>query len=100
MDDFLANKIIKDLTGGTMTTPEAWANLQEGREVISDEKYDEIIALITEQLIEAEMINEEEELDLEDVFKEDSDQQHDFGWDDIYLEDWEYGSYVSFDPDE
>ena len=40
MDDFLANKIIEDLMGGTMTAAEAWKNLMEVQEIISDEKYD------------------------------------------------------------
>ena len=37
MDDYLANKIIEDLVTGTMTAQEAWSNLQEAREVVSDE---------------------------------------------------------------
>ena len=101
MDDFLANKIIEDLMMGTMTAPEAWGNLQEAREVISDEKHDEITALITEQLIEADMIADEDDLSLEDVFSDDPEiNQLDLGWDDPYphQEDWEYGNDISFDP--
>ena len=81
MDDFLANKIIEDLMLGTMTAHEAWRNLDEAREIISDEKFDEITALITEQLIEAEVVEDTEELELEDVFKEDL--ELDFNWDEL-----------------
>ena len=79
MDDFLANKIIEDLMLGTMTVQEAWKNLDEARETISDEKFDEITALITEQLIAAEVIEDTEDLELEDIFKEDI--ELDFNWD-------------------
>lgn len=101
MDDFLANKIIEDLMLGAMTAPEAWNNLQEAREVISDEKHDEITALITEQLIEADMIADEDDLNLEDVFSDDPElDQIEFGWDEPYPhpEDWEYGSDIGLDP--
>ena len=96
MDDFLANKIIEDLLLGTMTAQEAWSNLQESREVISDEKHDEITALITEQLIEAEMIEDTEELELEDVFEDELQAaQFELGWDEPYFED-DWGDV--FDP--
>ena len=98
MDDFLANKIIEDLMLGTMTAQEAWSNLQEGREVISDEKHDEITALITEQLIEADLVEDTEELELDNLFSE--EEKIDLEWDDaFYQSDWEYGAIVSFDPD-
>jgi len=96
MDDYLANKIIEDLVTGTMTAQEAWSNLQEAREVVSDEKYDEITALITEQLIEADIVEDTEELELEDVFSEDLQTvQIDLGWDEPYFED-DWGDV--FDP--
>ena len=91
MDDFLANKIIDDFMMGTMTAKEAWLNLEESREIISDEKYDEVCALITEQLIAAEMLLEEDDLELEDIFKEDLEaSQDDLGWD-------EHPDWGSFD---
>ena len=79
MNDFLANKIIEDLMLGTMTVEEAWRNLDEANEMISDEKHDEITALITEQLIEAEVIEDTEELELEEIFKDEP--ELDFKWD-------------------
>tara|TARA_R110002020_G_scaffold319453_1_gene535348 strand:- start:436 stop:735 length:300 start_codon:yes stop_codon:yes gene_type:complete len=83
MDDFLANKIIEDLMLGTMTVQEAWKNLDEARENISDEKFDEITALITEQLLAAEVIEDTEELELEDIFREEPDP--DINWDEPYF---------------
>ena len=83
MDDFLANKIIEDLMLGTMTVKEAWKNLDEGREIISDEKYDEITALITEQLVASEIIEDTEELELEDIFNQTADS--DLNWDEPYF---------------
>jgi len=79
MDDFLANKIIEDLMLGTMTVEEAWRNLDEAQEMISDEKHDEITALITEQLIETEVIEDTEDLQLDEIFKDDP--ELDFNWD-------------------
>jgi len=73
MDDFLANKIIEDLMLGTMTVEEAWKNLLEAREIISDEKHDEITALITEQLLESESVEDNDELELANIFDEDFD---------------------------
>ena len=46
MDNYLANKIIEDLTMRNMTTTEAWRNVKELKEAIPDEKYDEITAFI------------------------------------------------------
>ena len=102
MDDFLGNKIIEDFMAGTMTAQEAWNNLEEGRETISDEKYDEILVLITEQLIEDELIDDEDDqLNLNDIFKEESiSSENDLDWNDPCYDqvDWEYGS-ISFDSD-
>ena len=102
MDDFLGNKIIEDFMAGTMTAQEAWNNLEEGRESISDEKYDEILVLITEQLIEDELIDDEDDqLNLNDIFKEESiSSENDLDWNDPCYDqvDWEYGS-ISFDSD-
>ena len=88
MDDFLANKIIEDLMLRTMTVQEAWKNLDETRETISDEKFDEITALITEQLIAAEIIEDTEELELENIFKQDPDS--DLDWDEPYFTQMEW----------
>ena len=97
MDDFLANKIIEDLMMGTMSAKEAWRNIQEAHEVISDEKHDEITALITEQLIETEMVEDNDDLELEDIFDDDPElAQLDFEWNGEpypHDDDWEYGSY-------
>mgnify|MGYP003152359858 CR=1 FL=1 len=93
MDDFLANKIIEDLMLGTMTVQEAWKNLDEANEIISDEKHDEITALITEQLIEDEVIEDTEELGLEEIFKDES--ELDFKWDESCFDTPEW----QFDPD-
>ena len=91
MDNFLANKIIEDLIVGTMTTEEAWKNLLEAQDMISDEKYDEIAALITEQLIEAEVVEDTEDLELEDIFGADAGEVSlDFGWDEpCFEENWD-----------
>jgi|TARA_Y100001973_G_C5208542_1_gene343534 hypothetical protein len=89
MNDFLANKIIEDFISGGMTAQEAWANLQECRDAISDEKYDEINALIIEQLLDEEVI--EEEIDLEELFQDTEELRHDDLWDDYYYEgDWPF----------
>jgi len=82
MDDFLANKIIEDMMIGKMSAKEAWKNLLEASETISDEKHDEITALITEQLLETEAIEEDDDVDLENIFtEEDIDNFYDYGWD-------------------
>jgi hypothetical protein len=86
MDNYLANKIIEDLTIRKMTTTEAWRNLKEVRDVISDEKHDEITALITEQLIDAEVVGEVENFELEDIFAEDDMYQMELDWGDTFAE--------------
>jgi len=89
MNDFLANKIIEDFISGDMTAKEAWSNLQECREKISDEKYDEINALMIEQLLDEEVI--EEEIELEELFQNSYDSREDDMWDDYYYEgDWPF----------
>ena len=92
MEDFLANKIIEDFLKGTLTAEEAWNNLQESRDIISDERHDEIVALITEHLIEAEIIEDCEELELDTIF--DSKDCPTYDWDDQYYEgDWNWVDY-------
>jgi hypothetical protein len=92
MNDFLANKIIDDFILGNMTAKEVWANLTESRDTISDEKYDEITALIIEQLLEAEIIEEEiEEVNLDELFQDNDLIQIDDQWEDYYYEgDWPF----------
>jgi len=85
MDDFIANKIIDDFIIGNMTAQEAWRNVSEARETISDEKYDEITALILEDLIDAEMVEEDEEVELDIFFQDDED---DHSWLDSYYDEW------------
>ena len=85
MEDFIANKIIDDFIIGNMTAQEAWRNVSEARETISDEKYDEITALILEDLIDAEMVEEDEEAELDIFFQDDED---DHSWLDSYYDEW------------
>jgi hypothetical protein len=69
MDDYLADKIINNFLVGSMTPEKAWRNLQEIKYTICDEKYDEIISLIIEDLINEEVIDEDDDsVSLEDVF--------------------------------
>jgi hypothetical protein len=85
MDDFIANKIIDDFVIGNMTAQEAWRNVSEARETISDEKYDEITALILEDLVDAEMVEEDEDVELE-IFFQDEEDEH--SWLDSYYDEW------------
>ena len=92
MEDFLANKIIDDFLNGSLTAEEAWKNLREGRDIISDERHDEIVALITEHLIEAEIVEDCAELELDTIF-DSTDGQMD-SWNDQYYEgDWTWPDY-------
>ena len=96
MNDFLANKIIEDFIGGRMNAGEAWKNLEESRDIISDEKYDEISALIVENLIESEIVEAEStmELDLSEVFDSSTDHDDDLELDEPYYEgDWQIGGF-------
>ena len=90
MDNFLANKILEDLLMGTLTAAEAWTNLRECRDSISDENYDEIVTHIVHNLIELEALEEEEleEHKLEEILDKNliEDFQLDFDSDDD--DDW------------
>jgi hypothetical protein len=90
MDNFLANKILEDLLMGTLTASEAWANLRECKDSISDEGYDEIVTQIVHNLIESEVVDEEEleNYKLEEILDQNliEDFQLDFGSEDD--DDW------------
>ncbi len=102
MDHYLANKIIEDLMTGGMSPQQGWINLQECRELISDEKHDEIAVLITEILLEQEAIEEDEEIDLSDFFIEDETVRDiDDEWDDCYYQGyWGYDNNLLYNPEE
>ncbi len=61
MNDFVANKVIDDYVCGKMTAQEAWSIAKESKHTITDEKYDEIVCLITEDLISQHCIEEDAE---------------------------------------
>lgn len=96
MDNFLANKIMEDFLMGTLTASEAWANLRECKESISDEEYDEIVTLIVENLVESEMVDSEEfdNNKLEDILDQNliDDFQLDFDFNDD--NDWFFGNDI------
>lgn len=81
---------------GTLTASEAWANLRECKENISDEEYDEIVTLIVENLIESEMVDSEEfdNNKLEDILDQNliDDFQLDFDFNDD--DDWFFGNDI------
>ena len=87
MNDFMADKLIEDFVLGELTPEQAWRNLLEFKDSIPDEKYDEICTLITENLVDAERVEEDEEIDLEDFFSEEEVEQQ-LEWFDKH-----YGNY-------
>jgi len=97
MNDLLANKIIDDFILGDMTAQEAWRNVRECRDIISDEKFDEISALILEDLIDSEVIDDDDEIELENFFQNDDE---DYSWLDQQYENWEYGNITLFDSED
>ena len=97
MNDFLATKIIDDFVMGNMTAQEAWRNIHECRATISDEKFDEISALILEDLVESEMVNDDEEIELENFFQNDDDN---YSWLDQCYEDRDYGNGIIFNTED
>ena len=97
MNDLLANKIIEDFVMGDMTAQEAWRNMHECRDTISEEKYDEISALILEDLIDSEVIEDDDEIELENFFQDDDE---DYSWLDQQYENWEYGNITLFDSED
>ena len=75
MNEFIADKLIEDFVLGELTPEQAWRNLQEFRDSIPDERFDEICLLITENLVDSERVEEDEEIDLEDFFSEEEVEQ-------------------------
>ena len=86
MNDFIANKIIDDFIHGNLSPVQAWKNISESKDVITDEKYDELCSLISERLVDLEEVSDDEDVDLERFFSEKMDEQS--GWFDEY-----YGKY-------
>lgn len=71
MNDFLADKVIEEFQYGKISVRSAWQNLLEIKDSISDEKHDEIVSLIIEELINSEVIDEsQDEIVLKDIFSE------------------------------
>ena len=80
--------ICVDFQKGSLTATEAWRNLQEMKEGLSDEHHDEVVGMITEKLLEMEEEITTEDLDLSNILDNlPSDYQLDleFGdeWDDL-----------------
>ena len=97
MNDFLANKIIEEFIMGDMTAQEAWQNVRECRQNISDEKFDEISALILEDLIEAELVEDDDDIELGVFFQ---DESQDYSWFDHFEEEWDDKTTAFADLDE
>jgi len=77
--------ICVDFNKGSLTIDEAFRNLREMKEVLPDEHYDDVVALILEQLEEMENeknLSEKDEVALTQMIDElESVGQLDFGWD-------------------
>lgn len=69
--------MIEDFQSGDITILELWNFLEDSRDTISDEKSDEIRVIITEFLIDNELVEEQDidDVDLEQFFdsREDCD---------------------------
>jgi hypothetical protein len=89
MNEFIADKLMEDFMLGELTPEQAWKNLQEFKDSIPDERFDEICLLITESLVDSERVEEDEEIDLEDFFSEDDIEQQ--------LE-WFDKHYINYEP--
>jgi hypothetical protein len=89
MNEIIINKLMEDFALGELTPEQAWKNLQEFRNLIPDERFDEICALITESLIDSERVEESEEFDLEEFFSEHEIEQQ--------LE-WFDNNYMNYQP--
>ena len=73
--------ICVDFQKETLTTTEAWRNLQEMRETMTDEHYDEVVTLIVDKIYnDADAEGDEEEL-ANYLEKLEEDGQISFGWD-------------------
>ena len=59
--------ICVDFQKGSLTATEAWRNLQEMKESLSDEHHDEVVGMITEKLLEMEEENITEDIDISHI---------------------------------
>jgi len=72
--------ICVDFQKGSLTPTEAWRNLQEMKEDLSDEHHDEVVEMITDKLLELEEVTED--LDISQYLGEQmEDLQLEFEWD-------------------
>lgn len=70
-----------DFQKGTLTTTEAWRNLQEMKEALPDEHYDEVVTMVIDKLYE-EQIEADDEIELVSLLENlEEDGQLSFGWD-------------------
>ena len=83
--------ICVDFNKGSLTIDEAFRNLREMKEVLPDEHYDEVVALILEQIEEIENeknLSEKDEVSITQMITElEGDGQFDFGWDSDYTDE-------------
>lgn len=79
----LANKIIEELESQTLTAKEAWKNLQEIKQGLSDNEYTKLSTTVAEYLWDE--VNETEP-ELNDLILEDSSQSN-LNWDDE-VDEW------------
>ena len=82
-----------DFQKETLTPAEAWKNLTEMKDTMTDEHYDEVVGLIVERLLENEVEAHDEE-DLAETFADAETTQLSFDWgvpeyedDDLYWND-------------
>jgi len=76
-----------DFQKGTLTTTEAWRNLQEMKETLTDEHYDEVVATIIEKIHDEATETEDEEILASLLEKLEEGAQLEFGWDEFPLEE-------------
>ena len=89
--------ICVDFQKGSLTATEAWRNLQEMKEGLSDEHHDEVVGMITDKLLEIEE-NVTEELDLSNILDNlPTDYQIEFDYDDEWEDLQGFGDNMSGD---
>ena len=72
--------ICVDFQKGSLTPTEAWRNLQEMKEDLSEEHHDEVVEMITDKLLELEEVTED--LDISQFLGDQlEDLQLEFEWD-------------------
>lgn len=76
-----------DFQKGTLTTTEAWRNLQEMKETLTDEHHDEVVAIIIEKIHEESSDSEDEEVLSNLLEKLEETGQLEFGWEEFPLEE-------------